>query len=140
MPQIKRTATARWEGTGRDGHGQVSTASTVLNNAQYSFKTRFEEGVGTNPEELIAAAHAGCFAMKTAFNMQGAGLTPTSLDVTCEIVLDGGTITQSNLTLRAEVPGIEQAQFDELVADAKANCPISMLLKAEISLDAKLLK
>ncbi|HYE77236.1 MAG TPA: OsmC family peroxiredoxin, partial [bacterium] len=106
MPQIKRTASARWEGSGRDGHGTVSTASTVLSNARYSFKTRFEEGVGTNPEELIAAAHAGCFAMKTAFNLQGAGLTPTSLDVSCEIVLDGGKITHSNLTLRAQVPGV----------------------------------
>lgn len=138
MPQIKRTASAHWEGTGRDGHGTVSTASTVLANAQYSFKTRFEDGVGTNPEELIAAAHAGCFAMKTAFNLQGAGLTPTTLDVSCEIVLDGGKITQSNLKLRAVVPGVDQAKFDELVADAKANCPISQLLNAEITLDAQL--
>lgn len=138
MPEIKRTASAHWEGSGRDGHGTVSTASTVLANAQYSFKTRFEDGVGTNPEELIAAAHAGCFAMKTAFNLQGAGLTPTSLDVSCEIVLDGGKITKSNLKLRAVVPGVDQAKFDELVADAKANCPISQLLNAEITLDAQL--
>jgi lipoyl-dependent peroxiredoxin len=138
MPQIKRTASAHWEGSGRDGAGQLTTASTVLNKTQYSFKTRFEDGVGTNPEELIAAAHAGCFAMKLAFNLQGAGLTPTALDVSCEVVLDGGAITHSNLTLRAQVPGVDQAKFDELVADAKANCPISMLLKAEITLDAQL--
>lgn len=138
MAAIKRTASAHWAGTGKDGTGTVSTASTVLNQAQYSFNTRFADSIGTNPEELIAAAHAGCFAMKTAFNMQAAGLTPTALDVTCEIVLDNGTITHSNLTLRAQVPGVEQAQFDELVADAKANCPISKLLNAEVTLGATL--
>ncbi len=138
MAAIKRTASAHWEGSGRDGHGTVSTASTVLSNAQYSFKTRFEDGIGTNPEELIAAAHAGCFAMKLAFNLQAAGLTPMALDVQCEIVLDNGAITHSNLTLRAQIPGVEQAKFEELVADAKANCPISQLLKAEITLDAQL--
>ena len=140
MPPIKRTASAHWEGTGRDGPGQLTTASTVLNNTQYSFKTRFEDGVGTNPEELIAAAHAGCFAMKLAFNLQAAGAPPTALDVSCEVVLDEGAVTQSNLTLRAQVPGLEQAKFEELVADAKANCPISKLLKAEISLNATLSK
>ncbi len=138
MPQIKRSASAHWEGSGRDGAGKLTTDSTVLSNTQYSFKTRFEDGVGTNPEELIAAAHAGCFAMKLAFNLQAAGLTPTALDVSCEIVLDGGAITQSNLKLKASVPGVEQAQFDELVADAKANCPISKLLNTEITLDAQL--
>ena len=138
MSAIKRTASAHWEGTGRDGHGQLTTASKVLSNTQYSFKTRFEDGIGTNPEELIAAAHAGCFAMKLAFNLQAAGVTPSVLDVSCEIVLDDGAITHSNLKLQATVPGLDRVKFDELVADAKANCPISKLLKAEITLDAKL--
>ncbi|MBC7448275.1 MAG: OsmC family protein [Hymenobacteraceae bacterium] len=138
MAVIKRTASAHWEGSGKDGKGTVSTASTVLNQSQYSFKTRFEDGIGTNPEELIAAAHAGCFAMQLAFNLQGASLTATALDVACEIVLDSGTVTHSNLTLRATVPGADQAKFDELVAHAKANCPISKLLNAEITLDAQL--
>src|SRR5687767_15853791 len=119
---MKRTASAVWQGDLKQGNGTISTQSGVLKDTQYSFTTRFEDGVGTNPEELIAAAHAGCFAMKLAFNLQGAGATPTSLDVQCEVVLDGGAVTHSNLTLKAEVPGMEQAQFDELVADAKANC------------------
>ncbi len=138
MAAIKRSASAHWAGAGKDGTGHLSTASTVLSNTQYSFKTRFEDGVGTNPEELIAAAHAGCFAMQLAFNLQGAGLTATALDVTCEIVLDNGTVTHSNLTLRGTVPGADQAKFDELATHAKANCPISKLLKAEITLDAQL--
>lgn len=138
MAAIKRTASAHWEGAGKDGKGTVSTASTVLHQSQYSYKTRFEDGVGTNPEELIAAAHAGCFAMQLAFNLQGAGFTATSLDVSCEIVLDAGTVTHSNLHLKAVVPNLDQAKFDELTAHAKANCPISKLLKAEVSLAAEL--
>ena len=138
MSAIKRTASAHWTGTGKDGNGTVSTASTVLHQAQYSFNTRFADGIGTNPEELIAAAHAGCFAMKLAFNLQAAGFTPTALDVQCEVVLDNGAVTHSNLTLTAQVPGLEQGQFEELTADAKANCPISKLLNAEVTLAATL--
>lgn len=136
--KITRNATAHWAGTGKDGKGTLTTASTVLNQTQYSFNTRFADGVGTNPEELVAAAHAGCFAMKLAFNLQGAGFTPDSLDVQAVITLEDSGITSSKLTLNASVPGIDKAQFDELVADAEANCPISKLLNTTISVDATL--
>jgi len=137
---IKRTADAHWTGSGKDGNGTVSTQSTVLQNSQYSYKTRFENGVGTNPEELIAAAHAGCFTMKLAFNLQAAGFTADSLDTRCAITLDSdaGTIATSQLTLKASIPGISKEKFDELVADAEKNCPISKLLNTSISVDATL--
>lgn len=133
-----RSATAVWNGSGKEGSGTVSTESTVLNNAQYSYKTRFEDGVGTNPEELIAAAHAGCFAMKMSFVLGAAGFTPTSLKVTCGITLDSGKITESKLQLIAEVPGIDQQKFNECAEEAKNNCPISGLLNTNITLDAQL--
>jgi len=138
--QIKRNATARWEGAGKDGKGTVSTASTVLNQTQYSFNTRFADGVGTNPEELVAAAHAGCFSMKLAFNLQGAGFTADSIDTQCVITLDtdSGSISGSHLTVRASVPGIGADQFQELVADAEQNCPISKLFNTAITVDATL--
>lgn len=137
---IKRTADAHWTGSGKDGNGTVSTQSTVLQNSQYSYKTRFENGVGTNPEELIAAAHAGCFTMKLAFNLQAAGFTADSLDTQCAITLDSdsGTIATSQLTLKASIPDISKEKFDELVADAEKNCPISKLLNTSISVDATL--
>jgi osmotically inducible protein OsmC len=133
-----RSATAVWNGSGKEGSGTMSSQSTVLNNAQYSYNTRFENGVGTNPEELIAAAHAGCFAMKLSFVLGAAGFTPTSLKVTCGITLDSGKITESKLHLIAEVPGIDQQKFNECAEDAKANCPISQLLNTNITLDAQL--
>lgn len=133
-----RSATAVWNGSGKEGSGTVSSQSTVLNNAQYSYKTRFEDGVGTNPEELIAAAHAGCFAMKLSFVLGAAGFTPTSLDVTCGITLDNGKITESKLELKANVPGIDQQKFNECAEEAKANCPISQLLNTNITLNAQL--
>jgi lipoyl-dependent peroxiredoxin len=134
---MKRTANAIWTGSGKDGKGTLTTQSTLLKNAQYSYKSRFEEGVGTNPEELVAAAHAGCFAMKLSFVLQALGITPDSLEVQCEITLDG-TITQSHLTLKAKIPGISQDQFKEAAEDAKLNCPISKLLNTNITLDASL--
>ena len=133
-----RSATAVWNGSGKEGSGTMSSQSTVLNNAQYSYNTRFENGVGTNPEELIAAAHAGCFAMKLSFVLGAAGFTPTSLKVTCGITLDSGKITESKLQLIAEVPGIDQQKFNECAEDAKANCPISQLLNTNITVDAQL--
>lgn len=136
--KINRKASAHWAGTGKDGKGSLTTASTVLNQTQYSFNTRFSDGVGTNPEELIAAAHAGCFAMQLAFNIQEAGFAADSLDVDCTITLEDGTITSSKLTLNASVPDIDKAKFDELVDHAEHNCPISKLLKADISVDATL--
>ncbi len=135
---IKRNATSVWEGSGKEGKGHLSTQSTVLNKTQYSYGTRFEDGVGTNPEELIAAAHAGCFNMKLSFVLGGAGFTPSNLETKCTITLDNGAVTTSHLDLTASVPGIDQAKFDECVADAKQNCPISKLLNCDISVDAKL--
>lgn len=136
--KITRNASAHWAGTGKDGQGTVTTASTVLNQAQYSYKTRFENGVGTNPEELVAAAHAGCFAMQLAFNIQQAGFAADSLDVSCAVSLEDGAISSSILTLKASVPGIDKAKFDELVDHAEHNCPISKLFNTTIKVDATL--
>ncbi len=135
---MKRTATAIWNGSGKDGKGTLTTQSTTLNNTQYSYKSRFEDGVGTNPEELIAAAHAGCFAMKLSFVLQALGITAESLDVSAEVTIEDGTITSSVLTLKAKVPGITPQQFKEAAEDAKLNCPVSKVLKADITLDASL--
>lgn len=138
---MKRNATANWQGTGKEGKGTLSTQSTVLSNTQYSFGSRFENGIGTNPEELVAAAHAGCFSMKLSFNLSGAGFPPANIDTKCDITLDPakGQITNSHLSITAKVPGITKEKFDELVADAKANCPISKLLNTEITYEATLL-
>jgi osmotically inducible protein OsmC len=135
---MKRNATAVWQGSGKDGKGNITTQSTTLNNTQYSFKSRFEDGVGTNPEELIAAAHSGCFTMKLSFNIDGAGFTAETLETKCDIDLVDGTIVSSHLTLKATIPGISQEKFDELVADAEKNCPISKLLNTTITVDATL--
>ena len=135
---MKRTSTANWKGTGKDGKGTLSSASTVLNNTQYSFNSRFADGVGTNPEELIAAAHAGCFAMKLSFSLNEAGFTADDLTVSCAITLENGAITESHLNLKAKVPGISKEKFDACTADAKANCPVSKLLNTKITLEASL--
>ncbi len=135
---MKRFATANWQGTGKEGKGTLTSQSTVLNSTQYSFSSRFEDGVGTNPEELIAAAHAGCFTMKLSFVISGAGLTPGSIDTKCTITLDNGAITSSHLEVKASVPGLDAAKFAEMAADAKANCPVSKLLNTNITMDAVL--
>jgi lipoyl-dependent peroxiredoxin len=132
---MKRSAVAVWNGTGKEGKGHLSTQSTVLDKTQYSFSSRFEEGVGTNPEELVAAAHAGCFAMKLSFNVTGAGFTPDMLEAKAVVTLDNGSVTSSVITLKAVVPGISDDKFAELVADAEKNCPISKLLNTEIRVD-----
>ena len=132
---MKRTATAQWAGSGKEGKGNLSTQSTVLNKTQYSFGSRFEEGVGTNPEELIAAAHAGCFTMKLSFVLGAAGFTPDNLETSCAIVLDNGAVTSSSLKLTAKVPGISAEQFATAAEEAKVNCPISKLLNTAISLE-----
>jgi osmotically inducible protein OsmC len=138
-----RKAKAVWRGTGRDGNGSLSTESGVFAQTPYSFKTRFENEKGTNPEELVAAAHAGCFAMALAFRMQRAGFTPTELSAEAAVTLvtegQGFRISQSALTLRAQVPNLEQAKFIELAEDAEKTCPISKVLNAQITLDAKLI-
>ena len=137
-----RKAKAVWRGTGRAGTGDLSTDSGVLANTPYSFKTRFENEKGTNPEELIAAAHAGCFTMALAFGLQGAGFTPTELSTEAAITLEqdgkGFRISRSTLTLRAKVPNLDDAKFVDLTKDAEKNCPVSKVLNAEITLDAKL--
>jgi lipoyl-dependent peroxiredoxin len=139
---MKRTGSAVWQGDLKSGKGTVSTASNVLHDTQYSFSTRFENGTGTNPEELIAAAHAGCFAMALSAALGQAGFTPDRLaaqaTVSLEQVLGDWAITAVELRLDAKVPGIDQARFEQIAADAKQNCPVSKVLKAEISLQATL--
>ncbi len=134
-----RKARAVWRGTGKDGTGTLTSDSGVLSDTPYSFKTRFENERGTNPEELIAAAHAGCFTMALAFQLQGAGFTPTELATEAAVSLDkegeGFRITKSALTLRAQVPGIDGAKFEELARAAEKNCPVSKVLNAEITMD-----
>lgn len=136
---MKRKATAVWNGSGKEGGGHLSSQSGVLANTQYSYLSRFEQGIGTNPEELVAAAHSGCFSMKLAFVLGAAGFTPESIETVCTITLDNGAITSSVLDLKAKVPGIDAAKFQECANDAKLNCPISKLLNTEISLNAELL-
>ena len=133
-----RTATAVWNGTGKEGNGHLTTQSTVLNKTQYSFNTRFADGVGTNPEELVAAAHAGCFTMKLSFVLNAAGFTADSLETKCELEFLDGAITKSHLIVNATVPGITNEQFQASVKDAEANCPISKLLNTAISSEATL--
>jgi|SRR5580704_15434008 osmotically inducible protein OsmC len=137
-----RKAKAVWRGTGRAGSGDLSTESGVLAGTPYSFRTRFENEKGTNPEELIAAAHAGCFTMALAFQLQAAGFTPTELDTEAAVTLEqegqGFRISRSALTLRAQVPNLDAARFAEIAGEAEKNCPVSKVLNATVTLDAKL--
>jgi osmotically inducible protein OsmC len=139
---MQRTASAIWKGGLKDGNGTVSTASGVLSNTQYSFGTRFEQGTGTNPEELIAAAHAGCFAMALSAQLGEAGLVAETIEVSARVTLEkvaaGWTVTKSHLDLAAKIPGADAAAFEKAAQNAKAGCPISRLLNAEITLNAKL--
>lgn len=137
--QIKRSATAQWIGAGKDGKGTLTSPSGVLSNTQYSFNTRFEDGIGTNPEELVAAAHAGCFSMQLAFNLQGAGFVADVIDTNSQVILENGAINEIKLTTSVKAEGLTQDKFEELVNHAKVNCPISKLFNATISLDATLL-
>lgn len=138
-----RKAKAVWWGSGRAGNGNLSTDSGVLDATPYSYKTRFENEKGTNPEELVAAAHAGCFTMAVAFALQAAGYTATELSTEAAVTLEpegqGFRISRSALTLRATVPNLDAAKFAQLAAGAEKNCPVSKVLTAEITLDAKLL-
>ena len=133
---MKRNATAVWNGTGKEGTGNLTTQSTLLSKAQYSYTSRFEQGIGTNPEELVAAAHAGCFSMKLAFILNAAGFTADEISTKCEVTLEDGSITKSHLTVSAKVPGIDQAKFDACVSEAKTTCPISKSINAAISAEA----
>lgn len=136
----KHIAGAIWKGTVKEGNGTLSSKSKVLDGKQYSFKTRFEEGDGTNPDELLAASHAACFAMATSMMLGLEGFTPEALDATSEMTMDTDKleIAKSHLTLKAKVPGISQEKFLEIANNAKQNCPISKVLKCEITLDATL--
>lgn len=140
---MKRKASAIWRGDLKSGRGTISTDSTVLQDTQYSFSTRFENGSGTNPEELIGAAHAGCFSMALSAELGKAGFTPESIETSATVILENlpdssWTVTKIHLETKAHIPGIDAAKFAEIANGAKAGCPISRLLKAEISLDAKL--
>ena len=143
MAQIKRRASAQWQGSGKDGTGSLTTQSGALSKIPYGFNARFGDGTGTNPEELIAAAHAGCFSMATAFQLSGAGHPPESMDcdanLTMEQIPGGWKIAAIHLVLKAKVPGLDNAKFQELAKGAKENCPVSKVLNADITLEATLL-
>jgi len=134
----KRKATAVWQGSGKDGKGHVTTQSSILNKTQYSYNSRFAEGTGTNPEELVAAAHAGCFVMKLSFVLGEAGFTPDELNAVCTVTLGDEAITEAHLVLNGKVPGISKEKFQECAEEAKKNCPISKSLTANITLEATL--
>lgn len=139
---MQRKASAHWSGGLKDGKGTVSTQSGVLNQTQYSFSTRFENGAGTNPEELIAAAHAGCFSMALSGQLGEAGMTAESIDTTATLTLEktdaGFTITAIHLDLKARIPGADQAKFETAAKNAEKGCPVSRVLKANITMDAQL--
>jgi len=139
---MKRKASAVWTGGLKDGRGSISTESGVLSDTQYSFSTRFEDGKGTNPEELIAAAHAGCFSMALSGQLGNAGMTAESIETTATVRLEktdaGFTITAVHLDVTAKIPGADQQAFETAANNAKAGCPVSRLLKAEITMDVKL--
>ena len=135
---MSKHATAIWHGSGKEGHGHLTSQSGELTDVAYSWKDRFGDGTGTNPEELIAAAHAGCFSMKLSFILGAAGFTPDEIETRCDITLADGAITKSHLTMSASVPGIDADKFRECAEEAKKTCPVSKLLNTEISLDASL--
>jgi len=136
--KFSRKANANWKGSGKDGNGTLSTESTILKDTSYSFKSRFEEGKGTNPEELIGAAHAGCFTMQLSFLLGEAGFTPTDLDTDAKVLFEDGSITEVTLSLTGQVPGIKENEFNEIAQKAKDICPISKLLKTNIVLEVEL--
>jgi osmotically inducible protein OsmC len=139
---MKKLASAVWKGGIKDGGGTISTETGVLREAPYGFKARFENGKGTNPEELLGAAHAGCFSMALSLMLGAAGLTPDEIRTTAEVTLDkvgeGYEITASHLTVSARIPGADQARFEEIANKAKTGCPVSKVLRAKITMDAKL--
>ena len=139
---VQRKATANWQGGLRDGRGTISTGSAVLSQAQYGFSTRFEQGPGTNPEELVAAAHAGCFAMALSAQLENAGIKPQNVEVTCTVTFEkregGWEVTESHLDVTARIPGADRAKFEQAANSAKSGCPISKLLKTNITMTANL--
>lgn len=136
---MKRKATAVWNGSIKEGKGHLTTGSSVLNQTPYSFNSRFADGIGTNPEELLAAAHAGCFTMKLSLDLGQAGFTPENLETESVVTLQDGRITQSVLTLRAKIPGISDEQFRQIARNAEQTCPVSQAFNFEIVLNASLI-
>ncbi|GAA0891299.1 OsmC family protein [Fulvivirga kasyanovii] len=136
--KFTRKASANWKGSGKEGKGTVSTQSTVLDKTQYSFSSRFEEGVGTNPEELVAAAHAGCFTMKLSFVLGESDYKPNNLDTEAKLTFEDGAVAQIDLIVKGDVPGISDDEFQKVAQNAKENCPISKLLNTKITLSASL--
>lgn len=137
---MKRSATANWKGSGKEGSGKLSTQTGVLKNKSYDYKSRFEDGTFTNPEELIAAAHAGCYSMKLSFILGAAGFTPDRIETKCTVTFEAGVITGSNLEVRAKVPKLKANDFPQYAEDAKANCPVSKALNINVTIDAQLVK
>lgn len=138
---MKRSATANWKGSGKEGSGKLVTQSKVIKNKAYDYRSRFEDGSYTNPEELIAAAHAGCFSMKLAFVLGAAGFTPNRIETTCTITLEGGAITGSHLEVKAKVPKLRAKNFPQYAEEAKENCPVSKALGAiSITMNAQQVK
>ena len=135
---MKRTANANWKGTGKEGKGLLSTQSGLFKDANYSSGSRFEEGVGTNPEELIAAAHAGCYSMKLSYVLNAAGFTPDNIDTKCTVTIESGTITGSHLEVKATIPEIDEERFSQIANEAKETCPVSKALNTTITLEASL--
>ena len=137
---MKRTATANWKGSGKEGSGKLVTQSKVIKNKAYDYRSRFEEGAFTNPEELIAAAHAGCYSMKLSFVLGAAGFTPSRIETTCAISFENGAITGSHLEVKAKVPKLKAKNFPQYAEDAKLNCPVSKALSCEVTMNAQLVK
>ncbi|MFT4533427.1 MAG: osmotically inducible protein OsmC [Saprospiraceae bacterium] len=135
---IKRNATTLWKGSGKEGKGNVSVESGIFTEAPMAYGTRFKDDVGTNPEELIGAAHSACFSMALSFKLGEAGFTPDSIETKCIVSFEDGEVVNSHLNVSASVEGIEKSEFEKVVSDAAANCPISMLLQCKITHDAKL--
>lgn len=135
---MKRSATAQWKGSGKEGTGTLGTQTGVLKNIPYDYRSRFEDGTLTNPEELVAAAHASCYSMKLSFILGAAGFTPDSIDTKCTVTFDNGSIIESHLEIKSKVPGIDAAKFQECAEEAKLTCPISKSLKANITIAASL--
>ena len=136
---MKRSASVSWKGTGKEGTGKVSTQSGVIKNKKYDFRSRFDDGTYTNPEELVAAAHAACFSMKLSFVLGAAGYTPRKIETTCTINFEGGVLTESHLEVRAKVPRMKADKFAECANEAKETCPISKTLNTSITMDAALM-
>jgi osmotically inducible protein OsmC len=135
---MQRSATAVWNGSGKEGKGSLTTQTGILKNTPFNYVSRFESGTDTNPEELVAAAHAGCFSMKLSFVLGAAGFTPDEINTNCIITFEEGTITNSHLVLKAKIPGITKEKFEECAKDAQQNCPISKALNTKITMEASL--